>query len=98
MTWQIFMTPNRGWGVGAVEHIEAGQSLFELTGEIVTNWELMERNQLIHKLLGFQQIHTLQLDASWLAEVMATDNSSLCIDATHYGNVARFLYHRYGLH
>lgn len=79
-----------------VEHIEAGKFLFELAGEIVTNGELIERNHLIHKLLDFRQTYTLQLDACWRAEIMATDNSSLCIDATHYGNVARFLNHRYG--
>ena len=43
----------RGWGVQEVEHIQVGTFLFELAGEIVTNGELIERNHLIHKLLGF---------------------------------------------
>ena len=79
-----------------MEHIEAGKFLFELAGEIVSNNELMERNHLVHKLLGFHQTYTLQLDACWRSEVMANDRNSLCIDATHYGNVARFLNHRHG--
>ena len=90
------MTPSHGWGVRTVEHIKAGQFLFELAGEIVTNGELIERNHLIHKLLGYRQTYTLELDACWRSEVMANDNNSLCIDATHYGNVARFLNHRHG--
>ena len=91
------MTPSRGWGVRTVELKKAGKFLFELAGEIVTNGELIELNHLLHKLLGFQQTYTLQLDACWRSEIMANDNNSLCIDATHYGNVARFLNHRHGL-
>ena len=80
----------------AVEHIQVETFLFELAGEIVTNGELIERNHLIHKLLGFQETYTLQLDACLRAEVMANDNDFLCVDTTHYGNVARFLNHRHG--
>ena len=80
----------------AVEHIQVGTFLFELAREIVTNGELIERNHLIYKLLGFKETYILQLDVCWHAEVMANDNDSLCVDATHYGNVARFLNHRHG--
>ena len=79
----------------AVEHIQVGTFLFELAREIVTNGELIEQNHLIHKLLDFQETYTLQLHACWRAEVMANDNDSLCVDATHYGNVARFLNHKH---
>ena len=61
----------------AVEHIQVGTFLFELAGEIVTNGELIERSHLIHKLLGFQETYTLQLDACWRAEVMVNDTDSL---------------------
>jgi hypothetical protein len=37
----------------------------------------------------------MQLDADWATEATLDDNSALCLDSSLFGNVARFLNHRF---
>ena len=39
--------------------------------------------------------YSIELDANWAAERVLDDNSALCLDASRFGNVARFLNHRW---
>jgi len=71
-----------------------GVFLFELAGEVVTNSEMLERNHLRQKFVDFNNSYAIQLDADWRMEVELGDDGALCIDATNYGNVSRFLNHR----
>lgn len=87
---EVFRTTLMGWGIRAIEPIPRGAFVFELAGEILTNAEMIVRNFGV--LDG--QSYGLQLDADWATEQVVNDDAALCIDSTHFGNVARFLNHR----
>lgn len=70
--------------------------MFELVGEVVTNSEMLERNHRRQKFLDFKNSYAVQLDADWRMEAELDDDGALCIDATHYANVSRFINHRCG--
>jgi len=76
-----------------LEDLPKGIFVCEYVGEVVTNTELDERN----KQSRVNQRHTypVQLDADWGSESILDDDYALCLDATNYGNVARFINHRY---
>lgn len=65
-------------------------------GEVVTNGEMLQRNHRRQKYLDFKNSYTVQLDADWRMEVELGDDGALCIDATSFANVSRFLNHRCG--
>ncbi|RAL38347.1 hypothetical protein DM860_002325 [Cuscuta australis] len=89
---QVFMTPDgKGWGVRALENLPKGTFVCEYVGEIVTNMELYERNA---NSANERHTYPVLLDADWTSERVLNDEETLCLDATHYGNVARFLNHR----
>ena len=88
---EVFRTTYMGWGIHARGHIPRGAFLFEMTGEILTNAEQILRNR------GMRggPCYSIQIDADWAAECVLDDNSALCLDASRFGNVARFLNHRW---
>lgn len=88
---EVFHTGERGWGIRATKAIPRGAFVFELSGEIVTNAEMDVRNFAVWKGPSYG----LQLDADWATEKILDDNSALCLDSTFFGNVARFLNHRF---
>lgn len=88
---EVFHTALIGWGIRAAERIPKGAFVFELTGEILTNAELIVRNKRGDGALTY----SMALDADWATEEKVDDSSALCLDSTHFGNVARFLNHRY---
>lgn len=91
--FQVFLTHGgKGWGVRALEDIPKGAFVCEYVGEILTNTELHERNE---QSSGTER-HTypVLLDADWGSEGILNDEEALCLDATFYGNVARFINHR----
>ena len=88
---EVFYTALIGWGIRAAERIPKGAFVFELTGEILTNVELIVRNKRADGALTY----SMALDADWATEQKVDDSSALCLDSTHFGNVARFLNHRY---
>ncbi|CAI0433557.1 unnamed protein product [Linum tenue] len=90
---QVFMThAGKGWGVRALQDLPKGTFVCEYAGEILTNTELYERNMTG----GGKGRHTypVTLDADWGSEKTLKDEEALCLDATYYGNVARFINHR----
>ncbi|GMP77587.1 hypothetical protein CsSME_00033817 [Camellia sinensis var. sinensis] len=89
---QVFMTPEKGWGVRTLEDLPKGTFVCEYVGEIVTNTELFERNT---KMSGREKYKCpVLLDAGWGSKGVLRDEEALCLDATVYGNVARFINHR----
>ncbi|XP_050231027.1 histone-lysine N-methyltransferase SUVR4-like isoform X2 [Mercurialis annua] len=83
----------KGWGVRSVNALKKGTFICEYIGEIVTNQELYDRNT--ERALK-QEKHTypVLLDADWGSERMLKDEEALCLDATEFGNVGRFVNHR----
>ncbi|KAI3459044.1 hypothetical protein Pfo_015707 [Paulownia fortunei] len=90
---QVFLTSEgKGWGLRTLEELPEGAFICEYVGEILTNIELYERNK---KSSGEDKhVYPVLLDADWATEGVLKDEEALCLDATHYGNVARFINHR----
>ncbi|KAK4433144.1 Histone-lysine N-methyltransferase SUVR4 [Sesamum alatum] len=90
---QVFLTSEgKGWGLRTLEELPKGSFICEYVGEILTNIELYERNK---KSRGDDKhVYPVLLDADWATEGVLKDEDALCLDATHYGNVARFINHR----
>lgn len=65
--------------------------MFELTGEILTNEEAMVRNE---EAEDGATDYSVAVDADWALEEAADDTTALNVDASRFGNVARFLNHR----
>ncbi|CAL5394512.1 unnamed protein product [Camellia sinensis] len=87
-TLQVFMTPRgKGWGLRTLEDLPKGAFVCEYVGEILTNAELFERASKSPS----SEEHAYPV-ADWGSEGVLKDG--LCLDATHYGNVARFINHR----
>lgn len=58
----------------------------------MTNTELYERN--LQRCSQGRHVYPVLLDADWTTESVLKDEEALCLDATDYGNVARFMNHR----
>ena len=92
-SFQVFLTPGKkGWGLRAAEELPRGAFVCEYAGEILTNNELHERN--IQETKNARHTYPVYLDADRLTEDVLEDDHALCLDATFYGNVARFINHR----
>ncbi|KAL3644992.1 hypothetical protein CASFOL_010172 [Castilleja foliolosa] len=90
---QVFMAPGgKGWGLRTLEDLPKGAFVCEYVGEVLTNAELFERVSRSPK--GEKHSYPVLLDADWCAEGVLKDEEALCLDATYYGNVARFINHR----
>lgn len=91
--FQVFMTPEgKGWGLRTLEGLPKGAFICEYVGEVVTNMELFDRNKTN---TGEKNTYPVLLDADWGTEGVLKDEEALCLDATFYGNVARFINHRF---
>lgn len=89
---QVFMTPGgKGWGLRTLQELPRGAFVCEYVGEILTNAELFER---VSARAEGAHAYPVLLDADWGAEGVLKDEEALCLDATHFGNVARFINHR----
>ncbi|CAI9774394.1 unnamed protein product [Fraxinus pennsylvanica] len=89
---QVFMTPGgKGWGLRTLEDLPKGAFVCEYVGEVLTNAELYDR---VRSSKGEEHSYPVLLDADWGSEVVLKDEDALCLDATYYGNVARFINHR----
>ena len=87
---EVFHTALTGWGIRARVRIPRGAFVFEMTGEVLTNAEQIVRNRGMES----GSIYSLQIDADWAVECVLDDDSALCLDASRFGNVGRFLNHR----
>ena len=59
----------------------------------MTNHELHLRNK--QRTGKEEHTYPVLLDADWGSERVLKDEEALCLDATKYGNCARFINHRY---
>jgi len=90
---QVFLTSDgKGWGLRTLEDLPKGTFVCEFVGEILTLNELHERNMKNPK--GGKYTFPVLLDADWDLGVVK-DREALCLYAASYGNVARFINHRY---
>ncbi|XP_027767620.1 probable inactive histone-lysine N-methyltransferase SUVR2 isoform X2 [Solanum pennellii] len=90
---QVFMTPEgKGWGLRTLEDLPRGAFVCEYIGEVLTNTELFDR--VARSPNGEEHSYPALLDADWGSEGVLKDEEALCLDATFYGNVARFINHR----
>ncbi|KAG9150545.1 hypothetical protein Leryth_010913 [Lithospermum erythrorhizon] len=91
---QVFMTPaGKGWGLRTLEDLPKGAFVCEYVGEVLTNAELFDRVEQ-RRRKGEKHSYPVLLDADWSSEGVLKDEEALCLDATKYGNVARFINHR----
>lgn len=89
----MFLTDEgKGWGLRTLEELPKGAFICEYVGEILTNMELYERNK--QGSSNDRHTYPVLLDADWGSEGVLKDEDALCLDATFYGNVARFINHR----
>ncbi|XP_073269217.1 probable inactive histone-lysine N-methyltransferase SUVR2 isoform X2 [Primulina huaijiensis] len=90
---QVFMISEvKGWGLRTLEDLPKGAFVCEYVGEVLTNAELFDR--VSRSPEGEKHSYPVLLDADWGAEEVLKDEEALCLDATYYGNVARFINHR----
>lgn len=89
----FFTSDGKGWGLKTLEDLPKGTFVCEYVGEILTSTELCERNMKCAK--SRKDTYLALLDADWGSNGAPTNEKSLCLDASQYGNVARFINHRY---
>ncbi|KAK1352961.1 putative inactive histone-lysine N-methyltransferase SUVR2 [Heracleum sosnowskyi] len=90
---QVFMTVGgKGWGLRTLESLPKGAFVCEYVGEVITNSELCDR--VLQRRSSGSHKYSVLLDANWSTKMVSKDEESLCLDAAHYGNVARFINHR----
>ncbi|CAI9272862.1 unnamed protein product [Lactuca saligna] len=89
---QVFAMEDKGWGLRTLENLPKGSFVCEYVGEILTNMELYERNKKTR--INERHTYPVSLDSDWGSEQILKDEEALCLDATNYGNVARFINHR----
>ncbi|MCO5547653.1 hypothetical protein L7F22_001104 [Adiantum nelumboides] len=87
----FYISKGKGWGLRTLEDLPPGTFICEYVGEILTNVELDMRNT-VRK--GHTYHYPTLLDADLNSETLLKDEDLLCLDATCYGNVARFINHR----
>lgn len=90
---QVFYTDDRrGWGLRTLEELPKGAFVCEYVGEILTTKELLDRT--LQRTHGANQTYPMLLDANWGAEEDLRDEEAMCLDASDYGNIGRFINHR----
>ena len=82
----------KGWGLRTLQDLPKGAFVCEYVGEVLTNMELYERNN--QSSGNERHTYPVLLDADWGSEAVLKDEDALCLDATFYGNLARFINHR----
>lgn len=80
----------KGWGLRTLNDLPKGAFVCEYLGEILTNMEANKRN--LNTTEGGKMYQVL-LDSGW-DTTSFKDDEALCLDTTHYANVARFINHR----
>ncbi|XP_047941753.1 probable inactive histone-lysine N-methyltransferase SUVR2 isoform X2 [Salvia hispanica] len=90
---QVFMTPEgKGWGLRTLEDLPEGAFVCEFVGEVLTNSEFFGR--ILRSTKQEKYSYPMVLDAHWGAKESLKNEEALCLDASNYGNVARFINHR----
>lgn len=92
--FQVFLTSEgNGWGLRTLEDLPKGSFICEYVGEILTISEMCHRKAPSTK--NGEHTDPVLLDAFWNKEGPFQEEKALCLDATNFGNVARFINHRY---
>ncbi|KAJ3680018.1 hypothetical protein LUZ60_016296 [Juncus effusus] len=92
---QVFKaSEEKGWGIRTLSPLPKGSFVCEYVGVVLTNIELYERQTRTGGSSSERHTYPVLLDADWSTEGILKDEEALCLDATHYGNVARFINHR----
>lgn len=89
----FFTSDGKGWGLRTLEDLPKGSFVCQYVGEILTSAELYERNLQCDK--SRKDTYIAILDADWGSKTVLKNERALCLDASRYGNVARFINHRY---
>nr|TKW36176.1 hypothetical protein SEVIR_2G423700v2 [Setaria viridis] len=90
---QVFFTQEgKGWGLRTLDELPKGAFVCEYVGELLTNTELREKTSQKACKAGYT--YPVDLDADCDSEGVLKDKEALCLDATFYGNVGRFINHR----
>ncbi|KAL0418613.1 UNVERIFIED_CONTAM: putative inactive histone-lysine N-methyltransferase SUVR2 [Sesamum radiatum] len=92
LTLALIVWSWKRWGLRTLEDLPKGAFVCEYVGEVLTSGELFDR--VIKSSKGEKHSYPVLLDADWGAERVLKDEETLCLDATYYGNVARFINHR----
>ncbi|KAK4792113.1 hypothetical protein SAY86_022548 [Trapa natans] len=88
---QVFMTSEgKGWGLRSLDILPKGAFVCEYIGEILTNLEVHKRNM---NATEGGKMYQVILDSNWDTTSLK-DDEALCLDATYYANVSRFINHR----
>ncbi|GJN01198.1 hypothetical protein PR202_ga18445 [Eleusine coracana subsp. coracana] len=90
---QVFFTQEgKGWGLRTLDELPKGAFVCEYVGELLTSTELHERT--LQNMHHGRYMYPVLLDANWGSDAVLKDEEALCLDATFYGNVGRFINHR----
>lgn len=89
----FFTHEGKGWGVRTLEDLPKGAFVCEYAGEILTSAELHER--AVESARNGKHMHQVLLDAGWGSSGVLRDEEALSLDGSFYGNVGRFINHRY---
>ncbi|CAL1383352.1 unnamed protein product [Linum trigynum] len=90
----FFTTDGKGWGLKTLEKLPKGAFICEYIGEILTIKEGHERTMQNSTITKAENPPSVPLDAYWNLKGALKDDEYLCLDASDYGNVARFINHR----
>ncbi|TYK24614.1 putative inactive histone-lysine N-methyltransferase SUVR2 isoform X5 [Cucumis melo var. makuwa] len=91
---QVFFTADgKGWGLRTLEDLPKGSFVCEYAGEILTISEMYHRK--VQSTKNEVHVDPVLLDGFWNKEGPFKEEKALCLDATNFGNVARFINHRY---
>ncbi|CAI0434595.1 unnamed protein product, partial [Linum tenue] len=90
----FFTTDGKGWGLKTLEKLPKGAFICEYIGEILTIKEGHERTMQNSTITKTENPPSVPLDAYWNLKGALKDDEYLCLDASDYGNVARFINHR----
>lgn len=99
----VFKTVDRGWGVRSLEMIAAGSFVCEYTGKLVADEEtinavsnrehILDARRLPHKMPRWGDVPSFFPDRPSSDIMPELGNPEFIIDASHTGNVARFINH-----
>uniref|UniRef100_A0A0A0KA75 SET domain-containing protein n=1 Tax=Cucumis sativus TaxID=3659 RepID=A0A0A0KA75_CUCSA len=90
---QVFFTSDeKRWGLRTLEDLPKGYFVCEYAGEILTIPEMYHRK--VQSTENEVHVDPILLDGFWNKEGPFKEEKALCLDATNFGNVARFINHR----
>lgn len=87
---EVFKTQHKGWAVRAAESISRGTFICEYNGEVLNDQEANKRGERYNKG-GCSYLY--DIDPHIATNEFMEETKPYVIDATNYGNVARFINH-----